>query len=71
MEVRENEDDTFTCVMSRDEFVGVFRTIGATNHFERMSNKESRLSEEESRKVGRAYWVAFTTIQSVFEDDRD
>ena len=66
--VIERKDGSIICTLSKEEFVGIFRTIGGTNAVERKTDKEIRLTNPENRAVSEAYVSAFTQESAVKAD---
>ena len=60
----EKHSGAFVCTMSHEEFVGIFRTIGATNYYDRLKDPDIALTERESEGVSNAF------ADSVGHDER-
>ncbi len=68
-EALETGQEVFVCTMTKDEFVGIFRTIGMTNLHDRMNDVNSRLSRVESEAVSDVYSDVYSEPE--IADDRE
>ncbi len=73
MKIDKDSNGQIVCRMSEDEFIGIFRTIGQTNYFDRMRPETTflespGLTEFETKAVSSAYTDASDFDERLLEE---